>query len=295
MLELKINRSIFSEFANAGIIRFRDIFDPKTKDGFISFDQIQTTGGDRLSWLRYLTLKRAIPFSLSNLLQTGTCHEEENLVSKTTTKWFNMPKLSGAIYKKLIDYDTHILKYIVRWNDVYNIDFEFDEFMTCFKELYVISGSTKLRDFQYRMLLGKIVTNIHLKEWKLSDSDLCNFCGKHSESLCHLFLDCKYSKRLWQFVNRILNFGPTEVTLKMLISNHISKPTTHIGNTIYLLTKQYIYRNRCLRTKPNIRGLQREICYLNETESYIGKMNNKLLKTQHRWSPVNTELLHNTI
>ena len=48
----------------------------------------------------------------------------------------------------------------------------------------------KLRDFQYRLLLGKVITNVDLFEWNLKEDPLCTFCERSCETLVHLYCEC---------------------------------------------------------------------------------------------------------
>ena len=51
-----------------------------------------------------------------------------------------------------------------------------------FQTIKIISLSTKLRSFLYRLLHFALMTNDKLYEWKVVDSKLCTFCSVEPET-----------------------------------------------------------------------------------------------------------------
>ena len=87
-----------------------------------------------------------------------------------------------------INDETILTKYFDRWENSALWYDGFKRYKIAFQNMYKITYSTKLRDFQYRLLLNKIITNTKLHAWALADDDLCTFCGGKSETVEHLFL-----------------------------------------------------------------------------------------------------------
>ena len=52
-------------------------------------------------------------------------------------------------------------------------------------------GDIKLKWFQLKILHRCLCTNIILKEIGITDSDKCNFCNTHKDSIDHVFWKCK--------------------------------------------------------------------------------------------------------
>ena len=52
---------------------------------------------------------------------------------------------------------------------------EYNEYELAFTSLYKITNNTKLRNFQYRLLLNHIPVNDMLYKWKIENSE-CNSC-----------------------------------------------------------------------------------------------------------------------
>ena len=73
----------------------------------------------------------------------------------------------------------------MEWTKIYSLPF-------------VVTIETKLREFQYKILNGIILTNEKLFRFKMIDSPLCNFCKEEVEFLEHLFCYCKCTEAFWQ-------------------------------------------------------------------------------------------------
>ena len=52
-----------------------------------------------------------------------------------------------------------------------------------------VTISTKLRDFQYRLLHKKIPTNKELCWWKIKSYDMCPWC-QELDSIKHMLFEC---------------------------------------------------------------------------------------------------------
>ena len=57
--------------------------------------------------------------------------------------------------------------------------------------LKTCSNSSKLRNFQFKLLHRRIATNSFLQKLGIKDTDLCTFCMKETETLTHLFWICE--------------------------------------------------------------------------------------------------------
>ena len=51
--------------------------------------------------------------------------------------------------------------------------------------------------FQYKVLNNILYLNESLFKIKLADTLLCTFCQREEETVNHIFLECEYSKSLW--------------------------------------------------------------------------------------------------
>ena len=82
----------------------------------------------------------------------------------------------------------------------------------------------------------------------------CSFCGFHGENIDHLFVECSYTKLLWQALSN--HFSPA------LIFPPLNSQSVHLGflddkidnflllNHILLIFKIYIYNSRAAKKLP---------------------------------------------
>ena len=62
---------------------------------------------------------------------------------------------------------------------------------------------TRIRNFQYKYIMRIIPTNKYLFKMKISNTNLCDFCCMHVETIEHLFWECHHAQILW---NRLSHF-----------------------------------------------------------------------------------------
>ena len=73
----------------------------------------------------------------------------------------------------------------VNWRNAYYLPF------LCTRE-------TKLRVFQFKFLHRRIATIDFLCKIGIKQADSCSFCGEATETLVHLFWNCKHTKAFWK-------------------------------------------------------------------------------------------------
>lgn len=157
--------------------------------------------------------------------------------------------------------------------------------------------STKLRDFQYRLLQGLIVTNRQLFLWKKLDKDRCTFCNQSMEYTMHLFVYCPLVKIIWENLqNYIQECASEEIanilewSEKNIMFNLVHPKASHVINLLVLMTKQYIYRCRCFVRIPQIEELLIEIDTIQKVEYAIAQKKAKLHLHVEKWSGLFREL-----
>ena len=138
-----------------------------------------------------------------------------------------------------------------------------DIFIESFEIMYGCTRSTKLRDFQFRLLHMSLTTN---KEaffyYKKVSSDRCTFCKNHQEDIHHILLYCRYSKILWKkIIEHIAIKTGVNIALNDLdiIFGNKLLPFPNLYNHLIILTKQYLYACRCLNDVPDFNALLRKI------------------------------------
>ena len=192
------------------------------------------------------------------------------------------------IYDLLInDNGTAIRKYTVRWQQE-GFDVSEEQMQTALDTIYQCTKITKYRDFQYRLVLGKIVTNNNLAEWGISQDNKCVHCKSYIENLEHLFFTCQYVMPIIEWIKELLYIEShnKDLTFEDFLFNRINVHNSHILHFVLIFTKQYIYKCRCCNKKPRREALIQELKYLHDVE-WFNACNSEQQKRKFikRWSP----------
>ena len=165
-----------------------------------------------------------------------------------------------------------------------------DTFLEGFEILYSCTRSTKLRDFQYRLLHMTLTTNKEaFHYYKKVPSDKCTFCKDSQEDIHHILLFCRYSKDLWNKFHTYIA-QKTEVTIAIndedIIFGNKLLPFPDLYNHLLILTKQYLYACRCLNDTPDFNALLRKIDreYRIELSTYLNE--NFQTDPKKKWNPL---------
>ena len=187
----------------------------------------------------------------------------------------------------LIDDKQCLQKYCDRWA-LNGLILPLETYTKLFGSLHSSIKDTKLKDFQYRLLLGKLVTNKDLFEWGKRENPLCTFCENSIETTTHLLVECTYSNKIWSELVQLCNNEEitTDFSVENIIVNLLHENANHIVNYIVLIIKQYLYRKRCQGRKPCCTEVLREIDQHYMVEMCNAKKIGQTTKFCKRWYPI---------
>ena len=203
-----------------------------------------------VNWLELQQILQAIPPYWKLLLQEKAKGEEPQNLYKKLVK-------SSAVYREaynlLIDDSNNFVKYGHRWVSL-GLNVDFVKYQQVFQDLHSVIKVSKLRDFQYQLLLNKITTNCDLKKWKLRETDSCTLCEQYPETALHLFYQCMHVQPIIQKIINMSNENAqnTVATVEAFIFNQVATPRNHIVNFLTVFTKQYVYCKCCNGLRLNI-------------------------------------------
>ena len=251
-----------------------------------------------LSSLRYNSLKVAIPTSWKQFCcETAamtymplTPHTYDTIIVTGETQ------LSRKVYKSIAEDATLLRNKYYKWIEQLGLGscgniYEFGKRHT---DVYKLTNIPKFRSFQYRLLQRGLVTNVLLCKWGIVNSSLCYFCKKGEETVVHLVYECDEVKILWEGIKVYLQERypkqGIDINLKNVIFNDIAvEPMCKNAiNCICLVTKQYIYSQKCLKKGLNVYELKGRIRQMEYIEKYIAVKNDKLETHQKKWANVVT-------
>ena len=79
-------------------------------------------------------------------------------------------------------------------------------------------------------------------------SPLCSYCNTDKETISHLFLECKNTKRVWSQLQKYFasNLDIPNLNLQSAVVGFLDHPNKHFLNNLLLTYKMvlYKYRNR---------------------------------------------------
>ena len=246
-----------------------------------SFEEIIRDFGPCINWLEYNAICCVI------LSKCNTGMQKELMVENVLTldRIVDNSKPTRYIYSFLIERNVENC-----FNEIANrvgksITCDSDSLSYAFKCIPKITDVVKLRNFQYRFLQLKIFTNNILFKWRIVDQETCEMCTLNDiQMVKHLYWDCPSAKNLWNYVKEnVLNCS---LTFESIFLNNVNDKPGHIGNLVTLLTKFYIYQQKCLGKRPSRAGLSQEIKYFQRMEKYNARTQIMLDKYGKRWADI---------
>ena len=167
----------------------------------------------------------------------------------------------------------------------------FEESSLNWKHIYLApiksTIDTILREFQYKFLTRIIPTNSFLYKCKISNTTLCDFCCRDIETFKHLFWECHYSQHFWSQLKSFLSESNIEIVMnyELICFGKINnEQKDNLINFIIFSAKYFIFKNKYLKTVPNVAGykifLQKRI----EIEKFIALEKDKLHQHISKWS-----------
>ena len=257
---------------------------------FIMGDLVHENGSKKsaeelnVNWLELRSLWECIPAEWVEERNTPIIRKTEKTLYE---QLLQCKTVSRHVYKKFIKDPTAILKYKDRWGNEEGICFAEEEYRKAFVAMYAITHVTKLRNFQYKLLLHKIVTNKTLFEWQLRDSPKCDFC-EEIETTKHMLFECEHVKRVW---NQLEEFFKNvrvvvEVNFMNVVLNTVHEQSKHIANLTVLILKQLIYRKKCQMVKINFEQFVAELELQHNIEFANARVKKQVFKHIKKWDPI---------
>ena len=101
-------------------------------------------------------------------------------------------------------------------------------------------------------------------------------------------MECKITNPLWKyFDNWYATFGiEASFSIRNIIFNTVCDNRFSVYNFLVLIIKFYIYKCKCARSPPSIKGLENEIESVYQIEFYNAKQKGRVDKHVRKWKPI---------
>ena len=292
-IRIKGKPFLWSDALDKGLIYVHQLFRDQM---FKTEDEIKTQYG--ITTLRYNSLKTAIPAKWTAFFKSNPyssfCPMPPHEYDSCTQVYKH--SVSREIYQYLSGDVIYIQNKLMKWRGELGENFcdSICEFGLAHREIYRLTNVPKYRSFQYRLLQRGLVTNISLQKWKIIPSGLCSFCGKAPETMIHLFVSCHEVVTLWKDLieymeKRFQVVIPHPTAEDIILNRLIPTPKYHAINFLCLLTKQFIYRQRCMKGNIHFCALKRVIIHVESIEKYLAMKNNRLNVHIRKWTDRGSE------
>ena len=283
---IKVNNQVIfiKELQNKNILYIRNLVNEQ--GAFYSYEDFQAKYNTRLTFIHYYGMINAIPATFKNALSVNmTPSINLNLVRIKKKTGVSKTIYTDLVNKKQAFPEKSYQKIKVQLN----IEITKDDFLTLFQNIYKITLSSKLREFQYRLLNSALITNKDLYKWGLKNHDRCSFCNLETETAVHLLVKCQVNKGIWDYVhgtmhtltNLFIQLSDSELFLGTIdTEGHI------LTNLISIIIKQYLYACRCLIIMPSPGVIIEKIKEFRHIESCAAFKNNQTEKFNQKWGPL---------
>ena len=290
---IRVNGNVIKQnmLNNVSICQIQDIYNCD-ENRFSTHHELCRDRGYTGTFLHLNSIISAIPKEWTRKLKRyfGKKNATVDLLEpKTMYDWMENsqkgPKLTyGPFLKKNCPTKDDALD---KWNKEFEITQTPEQWKKVRENGHYISISTKLRDFQYRVISHRLTTNVLRNKWDESISKTCTFCEMEDETISHILYYCKKVVKCWRALERWLNYFfdiKIRLDLKTVIQND-AKVSHHslFVNTCILVMKQYIYATKCQKGILSFNVFAKKIHELYLDEKFIAENNNKVHKNNKKW------------
>ena len=149
----------------------------------------------------------------------------------------------AILFNQNTKYDTTFYSF---WEEALGITIDKDMWKQIFRVCFKTIKDNDLIWMQYRVLYRILGTKDLRFKIKSHDDGKCSFCKEYSETILHLFVQCKDVRKFWSELKThfqlILGIDLAINPSTLILGNLLTKTNVIPLNTIYLAAKLYIFR-----------------------------------------------------
>ena len=206
-----------------------------------------------LSFVDFYSLTHSIPrdwkFGFTFAVEMPEC-----FMQKPLKDLFGMKKVYKRSYDLMLTKVDYKRGHTIKWNLIFDKTILDSDWNIYFSNIFRCTIESKMRSFQYKILLRVIPTNKYLHICQISNTDKCCFCyvnvnGGPILNIEHLFWYCSVIKTFWFDVfvmfDGILNIDKI-LTAENILLGYKRSEHSRLINHLLILIKHYIYKKKSL-------------------------------------------------
>ena len=195
---IRVNKPILNiKCVQCGVLNISDLM----IDGIVlmTFDEFVEKYGNIINFMDYNSIMSAIN---AGIREAQIYTVPELCKPLDVNMLINCKKPQRFAYDYICNRDTdHVLiKLSEKWSNVLNINIDAKYISNCFMSIPKTTIYVRHRNFMYKYFHMKLFLNPVLFAMGIKDTDKCSFCDIHTETMYHLFYQCKYTIELWAHV-----------------------------------------------------------------------------------------------
>lgn len=264
-----------------------DIFDLDTGT-FYTYEQYDELYPGSVDFLTYHTIISCILRIWKQILKiSAPSQDADETWLQKFQRICQIKKPAAALYNFFRDetsLDNSTL--LILWNNDLRQKIELKAFQKLFISLRKLTLSTKLRYFQYRILVRALTLNIHVNKWDKNVSMMCSFCNQSPETTLHFFTECSVSKKMWKALSKWLKHWyniDTQFSPPMIILGNYKGRDRDLVNMFILIAKFHLYRCRVQKIPVKFTSLITDVTRVKDIERVIANKQGKRVLFDIRW------------
>ena len=211
-------------------------------------------------------------------------------------KFVKKDKICRKIYQVFIDNLKVKNNNEIKWEHNITSTIASHEWKIIYSNIYFSTTETKLRRFQFNIIQRVLPTNYFLFKCQIIDSDKCTFCQNYPETMEHLFFECELVMQLWRemanWFHPYISLGHLITDKNILLGQNLDV-NSRLINHIIIITKYYIYVQRCCKINLSLIGVLKYIRKYYDLEKYslnVFKFKKDIYEA--KWLPI-VEIINN--
>ena len=273
---------LFTNWIDSNILVINDLLDT---DGMLSPKAFFTKLAKRENWIAEFTaIKKAIPKQWLNILNTT-----QSKKAKVKVNTYECLKVIDGKENELVK-NKDIYKFLVNLKEKQMpIGFQKWKKYLLLQDLLIVKDTldfvfffldeNKFKMFRWKLLHFILPCNVNLKQWKIINTDKCNFC-QQIEDYSHFFIHCSYNTTFWDKIYKILKtlkIGRHVISLKNLVFGYKVNDKEYYDLNLFLtlisfsLYKAHFISEQKSKTVDTYNVFKSEVRSYIETRRFLNK------------------------